>query len=141
MNLATGLDPRRWVVAHGVRLRGLDWPISAIAAGPTGIYICEPHGIDRYRAAVAALEGAAHLAQISDGTSTSFPWCCATHTRTHTSFWSMASSTCGRCRPSGPTASSSRPIDGAFVPHRSAESADLPRVGSTASTPPRMAGV
>jgi len=67
MNLATGLDPRRWVVAQGVRLRGLDWPISAIAAGPTGIYICEPHGIDSYRAAVAALKGAAHLAQISDG--------------------------------------------------------------------------
>jgi hypothetical protein len=67
LNLATELDHRRWVVAHGLRLRGLDWPISVIAAGPTGIYICEPHGIDHYRAATAALEGAWHLAQISDG--------------------------------------------------------------------------
>lgn len=67
LELATGLDPRRWMVAHGVRLHGLERQISVLAAGTTGIYACEPQGIDSHRAASAALEGAAHLARISAG--------------------------------------------------------------------------
>jgi hypothetical protein len=67
LTLATELDPCRWVVAHRVRLHGLERPIGVLAAGTTGIYVCEPQGIDRCRAASAALEGAAHLARINAG--------------------------------------------------------------------------
>ncbi len=67
LELATGLDPRHWVIAHDVRPHGLKRQIGILVAGATGIYVCESQGIDSYRAASTALEGAAHLARMSAG--------------------------------------------------------------------------
>jgi hypothetical protein len=66
-SLAGELDPKRWLIAHGVRLPGLRWPIGVLVAGPTGIYACEAAGIDPHRAATAATSAARHLARIGRG--------------------------------------------------------------------------
>ena len=66
-HLAGGLDTDRWLLAHGVRLPGLRWPIAVLAAGPTGIYVGEAEGIDPDRAATDAINAAGHLAQASRG--------------------------------------------------------------------------
>ena len=61
------LEPKRWVIAHGVRLPGLRWPIGVLVAGPTGIYVCEAAGIDPHRAATDATSAARHLARNGRG--------------------------------------------------------------------------
>jgi hypothetical protein len=65
--LACGLDQRRWLLAHGVRLPGLAWPIGVLVAGATGIYVCEAAGIDSQQAATDAINAARHLALVSRG--------------------------------------------------------------------------
>jgi len=65
--LAGELEPKRWVIAHGVRLPGLRWPIGVLLVGPTGIYVCEAAGIDPHRAATDATSAARHLARNGRG--------------------------------------------------------------------------
>jgi hypothetical protein len=61
------LEPKRWLIAHGVRLPGLRRPIGVLVAGPTGIYVCEAAGIDPHRAATDATSAARHLARNGRG--------------------------------------------------------------------------
>lgn len=65
--LVDELEPKRWLIAHGVRLPGLRRPIGVLVAGPTGIYVCEAAGIDPHRAATDATSAARHLARNGRG--------------------------------------------------------------------------
>jgi hypothetical protein len=56
-----------WLIAAGVRVPGLGRPIGVLAAGPTGVFVCEPAGIDPHNAASEAIAAACHLARISSG--------------------------------------------------------------------------
>jgi hypothetical protein len=56
-----------WLIAAGVRLPGLAWPIGVLAAGPTGVFVCEPAGTDAHTAVPDAIVAARHLAMISRG--------------------------------------------------------------------------
>jgi hypothetical protein len=65
--LAGDLEPKRWLIAPGVRLPGLRRPIGVLVAGSTGIYVCEATGLDPHRAATDAITAARHLARTSRG--------------------------------------------------------------------------
>jgi hypothetical protein len=56
-----------WVIATGVRLPGLAWPIGVLAIGPAGVFVCQPAGISEPSGASLAVTGARHLASLSRG--------------------------------------------------------------------------
>jgi hypothetical protein len=56
-----------WLIATGVVLPGLAWPIGLLAIGPAGVFVCEPAGISEPGGASLAVTGARHLASLSRG--------------------------------------------------------------------------
>lgn len=59
---ARWLAPQQWLVARHVSLMDVQGPVRLLAAGPTGIFVAEPAGIDEHAAAVRAARKARELA-------------------------------------------------------------------------------
>lgn len=64
---ARWLARSEWLVASHVSLMGVSGPVRLLAAGPTGLFVAEPAGIDEHAAAVRAARKARQLATTMGG--------------------------------------------------------------------------